>query len=157
MDTWNVILVILSILSLLATALIGWQIFSVIKIEQIKKSVKQTEKRNLQSMLKSQYLSSKAMASYYYTYINNDKYDITDWNYYFIDETISMINYLLALDKTNDANKEVNALISTIKHDKIYIERKNKVDLLSRINDLRGKIEDTLYLALILEIERIND
>lgn len=157
MDTWNVILVILSILSLLATVLIGWQIFSVIKIEQIKKSVKQTEKRNLQSMLKSQYLSSKAMASYYYTYINNDKYDITDWNYYFIDETISMINYLLALDKTNDANKEVNALISTIKHDKIYIERKNKVDLLSRINDLRGKIEDTLYLALILEIEHIND
>ena len=157
MDAWNVILVILSILSLLTTALIGWQIFSVIKIEQIKKSVKQTEKRNLQSMLKSQYLSSRAMASYYYTYINNDKYDITDWNYYFIDETISMINYLLALDKTNDANKEVNALISTIKHDKIYIERKNKADLLSRINDLRGKIEDTLYSALILEIEHIND
>lgn len=157
MDTLDIILIILAFQSLLVAALIGWQIFSVIKIEQIKKRVKQAEKRNLQSMLKSQYLSSRAMASYYYTYINNEKYDITDWNYYFIDETISMINYLLALDKTNDANKEVNALISTIKHDKIYIERKNKADLLSRINDLRGKIEDALYLALILEIEHIND
>lgn len=144
--------------TLLTAILIGWQILSLIKIEQIKKKIKHTKENNLQNMLKSQYLSSRAISMYYYSYINKDKYAINDWNYNYIDESISVISYLAAMNKKEEVEKHVKNLVKTIKEDNIYISREDKSRLYSRINsELKNKIDESLYSMLILQIECIND
>lgn len=95
---------------------------------------------------------------YYYSYINKDKYTINDWNYNYIDESISVISYLAAMNKKEEVEKHVKNLVKTIKEDNIYISREDKSRLYSRINsELKNKIDESLYSMLILQIECIND
>lgn len=95
---------------------------------------------------------------YYYSYINKDRYTINDWNYNYIDESISVISYLAAMNKKEEVEKYIKNLVKTIKEDNIYISRKDKSELYSRINsELKNKIDESLYSMLILQIECIND
>ena len=140
MDAWNVILVMLSILSLLATALIGWQIFAVIKIDKIIKSVQQTKEDNLVNICNSQFLLYCALAQYYHSYIRKDDNTISDWQYGFIYESLSAINFAIKLGNLDTAEDLANGLIEDIKTDDIYIDT-DKGDLLieklSRLKDLK--------------------
>ncbi|MDX9847420.1 MAG: hypothetical protein RBT74_10610 [Tenuifilaceae bacterium] len=87
MDIGIVLSITVGILSLLVMLLIGWQIYTTINFRQKLKEVEKVKGLMISEINRSQCLTSKAVADFYYSQLVNEPVQNKEFNY---------LNYMLA-------------------------------------------------------------
>lgn len=150
LDYWGIIL---AILGLLTTALIGWQIYSIMRLEDIKKSVKKTEDNNLQNITNSLFVVHSSLSDYYFSQLKyyNGNGNISELIHRYIYETLGAIDFSFRLNDKDTANHLANILLENIRNNDIYIESSEV--LFVALNNIRNELGSNLYDKLLNEIK----
>lgn len=150
LDYWGIIL---AILGLLTTVLIGWQIYSIMRLEDIKKSVKKTEDNNLQNITNSLFVVHSSLSDYYFSQLKyyNGNGNISELIHRYIYETLGAIDFSFRLNDKDTANHLANVLLENIRNNDIYIESSEV--LFVALNNIRNELGGNLYDKLLNEIK----
>lgn len=150
LDYWGIIL---AILGLLTTVLIGWQIYSIMRLEDIKKSVKKTENDNLQNITNSLFVVHSSLSDYYFSQLKcyDSNENISELIHRYIYETLEAIDFSFRLNDKDTANHLANVLLENIRKNDIYIESSEV--LFVALNNIRNELGGNLYDKLLNEIK----